>query len=181
MKKTLLFIAAVICGSIAFAQTADYPLDTVRGKVYYRYPVQKGEGLYRISKNFSVSQEDIVSANPELQKSGLKLGQVILVPAVLPVDSAQYIVHELQPKETLYGVSRLYGVKIAQIEELNPETSKTMRIGERLLIPKTDRAKATAEKIESLTAAKTEQTAVHNNEDKQPESQNNESKQNFGL
>ena len=59
----------------------DCPLDTIRGKIYYRYTVEKSVGLYRISVNFGVSQEDILRANPELQKRGLRYGEVLLVPA----------------------------------------------------------------------------------------------------
>ena len=162
MKKTLLISLILLCAVTVNAQPLPYPTDTIKGKIFYRYPVQKGEGLYRISKNFSVSQEDIVKYNPELQNSGLKLGQTILIPAVLPVDSSQYVVHELQPKETLYGISRLYGVKIAQIQELNPETSKTMRIGERLLIPKTDKAETAAQQITSPTQADQSATSQQN-------------------
>lgn len=134
MKKLFLFII-LFCSFSIYAQTLTYPIDTINGKTFYRYSVQKSEGLYRISKNFDVSQEDIVKYNPELQHSGLKLGQTILIPVVLPVDSSQYTIHRLQAKETLYGVSKKYGVKIADVEKLNPETSKTMRIGECLLIP----------------------------------------------
>lgn len=157
MRTTFHFIVilALLCATsaadITMAQVLPYPTDTINGKVFYRYPVQKGEGLYRISKNFGVSQEDIVKHNPDLQRSGLKLGQTILVPAIIKADSSLYFIHELQPKETLYGIAKLYGVKIAQIEELNPETSKTMRIGERLLIPKNDKQKGNKFVMQKMT------------------------------
>lgn len=118
------------------AQSFSYPTDTVNGKVYYLYPVQKGEGLYRISKTFEVSQEDLVAVNPELAHSGLKLGQIIRIPYVSKIDSSQYIVHEVQPKETLYGLSKRYQVKQEDILRLNPVVAKKMNIGARLLIPK---------------------------------------------
>lgn len=132
--KLLLLTLFTSCCLLMQAQEFSYPIDTIDGKLFYRYPVQKSEGLYRISKNFNVSQEDLVKYNPELQSDGLKLGQVILVPYIPQIDSSKYIVHELQPKETLYGLSKKYNVKIAQIQELNPITSKSMGIGERLLI-----------------------------------------------
>ena len=106
LKRTLLLTAATLCIFVMQAQTTSYPTDTIKGKIFYRYPVQRGEGLYRISKNFGVSQEDIVKHNPELQNSGLKFGQTILIPVVMQTDSSNYIVHELQPKETKYGIAR---------------------------------------------------------------------------
>jgi hypothetical protein len=42
--------------------------------------VQKSEGLYRISVNFGVTQEELIKLNPELKTTGLKYGQTILVP-----------------------------------------------------------------------------------------------------
>lgn len=135
MKKSLFLLFALLFAITLLAQTMPYPIDTINGQTFYRYPVQKGEGLFRISTNFSVSQEDIVKYNPELQTDGLKLGQTILIPVKLLIDSSQYTIHELQPKETLYGIAKKYGVKIADIEHLNPETVKSMRIGEHLLVP----------------------------------------------
>lgn len=84
--KQLRYICLTICAlvvSLAMrAQThPDCPLDTIRGKIYYRYTVEKSVGLYRISVNFGVSQEEILRANPELQKRGLRYGEEILVPA----------------------------------------------------------------------------------------------------
>ena len=151
MKKALIVILIALCPAGIWAQKMPYPTDTIKGQVFYRYPVQKSEGLYRISKNFGVSQEDIVKYNPALQTSGLKLGQVILIPCIEPTDSSKYIIHELQPKETLYGLSKRYGVRIARIQELNPETSKRMAIGSRLLIPREEKAEVTTPQAESTT------------------------------
>ena len=72
----------LLLSSTLLAQTSvDYPLDTINGKIYYRYTVERGIGLYRISKNFGVSQEDILNANPNIQTKGLHFDEVILVPA----------------------------------------------------------------------------------------------------
>lgn len=131
-------LVALLMVGMGQAQPLPYPMDTVRGKVYYLYPVQKSEGLYRISKNFNVSQEDIVACNPVLQSQGLREGQIVRIPYVQPLDSTQYIVHILQPKETLYGLSKRYGVSINKLVECNPEVSKRMNIGDRLLIPRSE-------------------------------------------
>lgn len=136
MKQINAILIALFLSLTLTAQTEDYPRDTVRGKELYLYPVRQGEGLYRISKNFGVSQEDIIRYNPELQATGLRLGQVIRIPVVQRIDSSQYIIHEIQPKQTLYGISKQYGVRIARIQQLNPETAKRMYIGGKLLIAK---------------------------------------------
>lgn len=84
MKQlTYIFLGmSLLLSSTLCAQApVDYPLDTINGKIYYRYTVERGIGLYRISKNFGVSQEDILKANPDIQTNGLRFDEVILVPA----------------------------------------------------------------------------------------------------
>ena len=135
--KFIGLLAAVICATSLFAQTESWPKDTVDGVVVYRYTVQKSEGLYRISKNFNVSQEELVTLNPKLQKEGLKFGQVILIPVKDAPQSADssYVKHVIAPKETLYAISKRYGVSVAELQAANPVVSKNMPIGATLLIP----------------------------------------------
>jgi len=140
MRKIVLGIACILVALCCSAQTTDWPLDTINGQVVYRYIVQKSEGLYRISKNFGVTQEALLRLNPSLQTEGLRQDQVIYVPYVAKIDSTQYVTHTLQPKETLYGLSRQYGVTVKELEDLNPETSKRMEIGSTLLIKKREEA-----------------------------------------
>lgn len=56
------------------------PIDTIHGQPMYRYTVEKSVGLYRVSKNFGVSQDAIIVANPELRTRGLRFGEVIYIP-----------------------------------------------------------------------------------------------------
>ena len=84
MKQlTYIFLGmSLLLSSTLYAQApVDYPLDTINGKIYYRYTVERGIGLYRISKNFGVSQEDILKANPDIQTNGLRFDEVIWIPA----------------------------------------------------------------------------------------------------
>lgn len=81
---TLLFV------SHTYAQTTlPYPLDTINGKIYYRYVVPRGIGIYRIGVNFGVTQEEILQANPRLLTHGIRYDEVILVPAKLPVSTQE--------------------------------------------------------------------------------------------
>ena len=137
--KIIGLLAVIVWATGLFAQAETWPKDTVNGVVVYRYTVQKSEGLYRISKNFNVSQEELVRLNPTLQTEGLKFGQVILVPVkeeqpATTADSS-YVQHVIEPKETLYAISKRYGVSVAQLQAANPEVSKNMPIGATLLIP----------------------------------------------
>ena len=77
----LLGMSLLLSSTLCAQAPVDYPLDTINGKIYYRYVVERGIGLYRISKNFGVSQEDILKANPDIQTNGLRFDEAILVPA----------------------------------------------------------------------------------------------------
>lgn len=92
MKRILFVIVILASVVLSQAQTFDYPIRVVNGQEVYEYPVQKSEGLYRISVNFGVTQEELIKLNPELKTTGLKYGQTILVPVkrnqAPPKDSA---------------------------------------------------------------------------------------------
>jgi LysM repeat protein len=47
-----------------------------------------------------------------------------------------YVQHRVEPKETLYALSRKYGVSVAQIVESNPAVETTINIGQIVLIPR---------------------------------------------
>ena len=85
MRHSALHIACIFAllstTQLLWGQTdISYPIDTINGKTYYRYTVERSVGLYRISVNFGVKQEEILQANPVLQKRGVHYGEVILIP-----------------------------------------------------------------------------------------------------
>lgn len=80
MRKLFLLITLVLCALTAKAELQPYPTFEKDGKLYYQYPVPKSIGLYRISVNFGVRQEEIVAANPQIRTRGLQLGEVIFIP-----------------------------------------------------------------------------------------------------
>ena len=80
IKHILLGIVLLLSTAIGAQSLPSYPLDTIDGKVYYRYTVERGIGLYRVSKNFGVSQEAILQANPQIQATGLRQDEIILIP-----------------------------------------------------------------------------------------------------
>ena len=85
IQTSILFVLLVVCGSFfthAVAQTAElpYPTDTIQDTVVYRYPAPKSIGIYRISKIFNVSQEDVLRWNPQLRNRGPQLDEILLIP-----------------------------------------------------------------------------------------------------
>lgn len=81
----VLIVLFCIFAISSHAQQLPYPTDTIDGKVYYQYTVERGVGLYRVSKIFNIPQESILEANPTIQNSGMVFGSTILIP--MPVSN----------------------------------------------------------------------------------------------
>lgn len=114
------------------------------------HEVQSKETLYALSRKYNVSIEQIVRQNPELV-DGLKVGQRLRIPkmaaendkkvqldenqntATVATPTAQRK-HVVRPKETLYGISRLYGTSVEELVELNGIVG-AIKVGDELLIP----------------------------------------------
>ncbi len=109
------------------------------------HKVAKGETITQISKLYNVTPQDIYKLNPDAQ-NGIQEDTVLYVPndksfsynlkkKITPVASVSKK-HEVLPKETLYGISKLYNVSVAEIEAANSEILKLgIKPGQVLIIP----------------------------------------------
>ena len=196
MKSKIIFLLTTVLmfSVLSFAQE-QYRIQTIDGVEYYVYSVKQSEGLYRISVNFGVSQDEIIKFNPEV-KDGLKAGQIIFIPkkkgivskvvvpeistmngssqqqqkserAAPPVDiiaatmgggsnnaivekkepktfqkielmgsEPHFYYHKVEKRQTLYSLSRQYGVAQEDVIKYNPQTASGLRDGDVLRIPK---------------------------------------------
>ncbi len=64
------------------------------------------------------------------------------------INGKQFIIHQVDPKETLYSISRKYGVAIALIREENPTVDAGLAVGQIVKVPYTPRVKP---KIDNTT------------------------------
>ena len=93
------------------------------------------ETLFGIEKKYNVSDVDLKKANPFLEKDGLQIGQVLVIPSKNAVKSAEKVIyHDVQPKETKYSIAKQYGITITELEKKNPEIVSNLPIGYHLLI-----------------------------------------------
>ncbi len=51
------------------------------------------------------------------------------------INGKQFIIHQVDPKETLYSISRRYGVSVAMIIEQNPTADSGLAVGQQLKVP----------------------------------------------
>lgn len=72
----------MVAGTLSAQQDSvkTWPIDTVNGTAVWRYKAEKSIGLYRISKNFGVTQEEIIRWNPQLRDRGLHVDEELLIP-----------------------------------------------------------------------------------------------------
>lgn len=126
------------------------------GNIFY-HTIERGQTVYGISAMYGVSENDIYRLNPG-SREHIKVGERLKIPqreaSTSPSQKVEdmYVFHTIQPKETLYGVSKQYQVSAEQITKANPGlTTQTFAAGKNIRIP--------AVSIASLPTTKT-QTVV---------------------
>lgn len=131
---------------------------TINGVKYYLHTVEKGQTLFAIAKFYQRDVNDVVIDNPEAI-DGIKPGQVLKMqvkkknPAeIIANDTANFIVHKVEKSQTLYSISKHYGVSVEKIKILNPELSEGLKANQLLKIP--------SSKAKTETLATTNNVAV---------------------
>lgn len=122
------------------------------------------ETLYGLSKKYNTSIDDIKKANPSIELEGLKVGTVLSIPVsgnnliiskpekpivekkaerieekkeeIVLASTTETGFHTVLTKETKYGISKKYGISIAELESLNPEIKNGLPVGFQLKIKK---------------------------------------------
>lgn len=111
---------------------------------FTKHKISKGENITVIAKKYGVKPKDIITANPNAPKV-LKLNSVLLIPnnnkevAQKPADKTDNLnsdSHEVQSKETLWGISKKYNVSVEDLKNANPSLeNEGLKIGQRINIP----------------------------------------------
>lgn len=132
--KIKTFIMAVAMSILSInASVYELPIKVVDGKEYYYYQVKPKETMYSLSHRFEMSQEEMIKYNPSLV-DGLKSGAILY----FPVDELSYIdmpiVHKVAKGESVYGISKQYGMLIDDLLRLNPSAKDGIKVGEELVI-----------------------------------------------
>lgn len=128
--------------------------------------VESGETLYSLSRKYGISVDEIKSNNNGLKK-GLQVGQVVKIPStrtlneeesslggspppkraandtpvqpseVVSTGEGEVVSHQVAPKETLYSLSKKYGVTVDDIKNQNPDVAqKGLQVGQTITIRK---------------------------------------------
>lgn len=108
------------------------------------------ETPYGISKQYGLTVDELYQLNPSKRDGGLKIGDVIVVSkggggtkTVASTPASTNSVAKtgktgtitLQPKQTIYGITKQYQISEADLRKLNPELDSHMKIGEKITLP----------------------------------------------
>lgn len=151
--------------TIRAGQVLNIPQKSAGGQVVF-HTIQAGETLYKLTVKYGVTAERICRANPGLSAKNFRIGQVIAIPAVAQEEVATpqpeavpapqvttpvkeeglqpncREMHKIKRKETVYSISRMYGITEEELIAANSEIKgKKLKKGKFLCIPYTKNKK----------------------------------------
>jgi len=138
------------------------PIIQATSTEFIKHTVEKKQTLFAISHKYNITQADIEKYNPEV-KNGLKDGMILNIPVqlkteestvvkvVIPQNSKpaavsipatgpgkSFIIHKVQPKETLFSICKQYSVDSKEVVKLNPGADIKISVDSELKIPVTN-------------------------------------------
>ena len=130
-------------------------VEKIGDKKYYIHTVEAGQTLSSIAKAYVLSVNDLVIENPTAI-DGIKPGQELHIPYLKSLKSSyesnKSLTHKTEAGQTLYSISKLYGVSIEELKTLNPELKDGLKAGQVLKIPAASKEVVVAEKTEKAVA-----------------------------
>ena len=123
--------------------------------------VEPKETKFGLSKKYGVSIEELENLNPQIVK-GLQIGQKLIIPnsytgtdftfdkeeivkvsenqvpikTIKSTSNQEYISYEIQPKETLFGLSKKAAMTVKEFINLNPKLQESVQVGMIIKMPK---------------------------------------------
>lgn len=165
LKYKLVLICLVLaCSLNAYSSSFDsLRLENVNGQLLVVHKVEKGETLYALAKRYHTDTKSIITTNTIVNNS-ISLGQLLKIPIPkmgesslqndsivydslevenIALDSSQIAkerskesIHLVKAKETLYSISKIYDISVAELKESNNLVSNELSLGQTLLISK---------------------------------------------
>ena len=159
------------------------------GKLFVQHKVEPKETLYALSRKYNIPVAQIVEANPHVQ-SAIKIGEIVLIPRRYSASSTAVVasaakttpaapaasnrtytvnnsgnkLHTVEPKQTLYSISRQHNVSVEDIKQWNNLKDNNISVGTELIVGKglatpTKKPVYTPEPDDEMTKAKPTETA----------------------
>lgn len=113
------------------------------------HTVVKGDTPYNIAKRYGLTVDELLKLNPKFKEGKLAIGDVLTVksggtasasktntaekPKSITASQSGKII--LQPKQTIYGITKQYHISEADLRTLNPDLDSHMKIGDEITLP----------------------------------------------
>lgn len=111
---------------------------------YTKHTITKGETISSIAEKYKVNPSVIYELNPDC-RGVLKLKSVLLIPSLNSkktnsvaekVTNSSEKIHEVLPKETLFGIAKQYGITVEDLNKANPKLEASgLKKGQKITIP----------------------------------------------
>jgi len=102
------------------------------------HTVIKGDTPYNISKKYGITVNELLTLNPKVKDGKLAIGDVLTIKkgdTKPSSSSAQLGKIILQPKQTIYGITKQYRISETDLRKLNPDLDSHMKIGDEITLP----------------------------------------------
>jgi LysM repeat protein len=165
MKSLFGYICLFLFLSSSVLGQEEEIIETLNGKKYLIHIAEKGNTVYGLHKIYDIPIETLVNENPTIE-NGIQIGQRIKIPyhfiekkddsdtandSNSSIINSEVKVHTVQPRETLFGISRKYNCSIEEIKNANVDTEHGIRIGQKLIIPCSDQDDISQEENELVS------------------------------
>lgn len=105
------------------------PIDDDENEEYSEYIVQKGDSLWKISRDYNITVKELIELN-NLTTTTLQIGDKLLV----PINKTEKT-YTVQRGDTLWSIAKENNVTVNELKEKNNLTTNLLSIGQKLIIP----------------------------------------------
>lgn len=116
------------------------------------HTVVQGDNPYSIAKKYGMTVDELLKLNPKHKDGKLAIGDVLTIksdktatPVVTKTAPVEKVTSNtstsstgkivLQPKQTIYGITKQYRISETDLRKLNPELDSHMKIGDEITLP----------------------------------------------
>ena len=135
LNRLILMLLIGLGASIANFASAS-PIDSLKlveedNKWFVVHRVDPKETIYSLSRRYNTPMDEIARYNPEVM-SGLKVGVILQIPFKKKTKVVSGTSHIVKPGETLYAISKLYGISVTDIKKWNELGNNNLAVGQAL-------------------------------------------------
>lgn len=130
------------------------------------HTVTKGDNPYNITKKYQITLDDLYKLNPKISDGKIAIGDVLVISKTgknpekkeaseNPKTDGKLGKIVIQPKQTVYGITKQYHISETELRKLNPNLDSNMKIGDTVILPLANVEKYGGNQIAKITESET--------------------------